>query len=85
MRRPRVPIPLAVQIAANVRHVLGLRADTVLAVLEHALLVGVEALPGQFAFDVVVQVGRHVATIEETHRLTGSGFRKGKVSWFYCV
>lgn len=78
MRRPRVPIALAVQIAANVRHVLGLRADAVLAVLEHALLVGVEPFPGQFAFDVVVQVGRHVATIEEANRLAGSGIRKGE-------
>lgn len=69
MTGPRVAISLAVQVATDFVQILILRAHAVLAVLQHTLLVGIEALTGQNSFRRVVQVAAEVAAVEQTSRL----------------
>lgn len=64
MRRPRVPITLAVQITTHFRQLLRARAYAVLAVLEQALLISVETFARQEALGTVIQIRTEIAAIE---------------------
>lgn len=69
MTRPRVPIPLAVQVPADLAEVLIFGPHAVLAILQHALLIGIEPLARQNPLSRVIEIASEMPAVEETRRL----------------
>lgn len=76
MRGPGESLSLAVQIVANIRLALCARPHRTLSILQHALLIGIEAFAWQHALSGVIQMRLELSTIEETLSLALTGERE---------